>query len=254
MISRNSSIYIIYKLLINCRSRFFYFLDYFGYIKQTYILKTKFGRIYCRPNTVDRWIATENLILDQFDLRNFSNAKIETIIDIGANIGTFTILAKKIFPKANIICIEPIHENIIQLRKNLDLNKINDSSVKIIEAAITEKKSKKVKIYLNKNHASHSTEKDFIGSTGKSVLVKNINFSNLDQYIKGNTLVKIDIEGQEKYIIKSEYKKLLSLATVILLEFHDLPLQEKQLHEKFFRFIGYKNIKWNTDILIAKKF
>src|SRR3989344_2749395 len=97
--NKNSSFYIYFKILTNCKSRIFYFLDYFGFIKHTYILKTRFGKIYCRPNTVDRWIATENLILDQFDLRNFSNANIKTIIDIGANIGTFTILAKKIFPQ-----------------------------------------------------------------------------------------------------------------------------------------------------------
>ena len=44
---------------------------------------------------------------DSYDLRKHMGSGIKTFIDIGANVGTTSIMARVLFPKAKIIAIEP---------------------------------------------------------------------------------------------------------------------------------------------------
>jgi FkbM family methyltransferase len=48
----------------------------------------------------------------------------ETILDGGANIGLFTIWAHAWFPRAHIVCYEPDRENLLQLQRNCELNRL----------------------------------------------------------------------------------------------------------------------------------
>jgi FkbM family methyltransferase len=51
-------------------------------------------------------------------------AKPTRIVDGGANIGMFSVLASGYFPDVPIVCYEPDGENVSHLKRNLELNKI----------------------------------------------------------------------------------------------------------------------------------
>ncbi len=48
----------------------------------------------------------------------------KSIVDAGANIGSFSIHASRYFPKARLTCYEPDPSNFVQLKRNLSLNRI----------------------------------------------------------------------------------------------------------------------------------
>ena len=48
----------------------------------------------------------------------------KAVIDGGANIGLFALFAHATFPAINLTCYEPDKDNLVQLRRNLEANKI----------------------------------------------------------------------------------------------------------------------------------
>jgi hypothetical protein len=65
----------------------------------------------------------------------FENCNFETVVDIGANTGQFSLVMKKNFPKASIIAFEPLREPFLTYSKIFE----GDSCVKIFNSAIAPK-------------------------------------------------------------------------------------------------------------------
>ena len=66
------------------------------------------------------------LVQDEYGLKRFRNQKPRTILDVGGNVGLFSIVARTRFPKAEIHCYEPspnlssiLHENLEELNIHL---------------------------------------------------------------------------------------------------------------------------------------
>jgi FkbM family methyltransferase len=76
-----------------------------------------------RNNAADYNIASEFLMGGNYPAPTTFTPK--EIIDGGANIGLFSVLAGLSYPKARLICYEPDRSNVAQLRRNLLLNGIN---------------------------------------------------------------------------------------------------------------------------------
>lgn len=53
---------------------------------------------------------------DEYRLHRFQQAN--TIVDVGANIGAFAVIARRMFPQARILCVEPFSGNMELLRLN----------------------------------------------------------------------------------------------------------------------------------------
>ncbi|MFC1722214.1 FkbM family methyltransferase [Patescibacteria group bacterium] len=212
-----------------------YFKDYFKLNKNEWVIKCGKNKLYLRPNSVDRWIATENLIYDAYRTETFPEHYFETVIDLGANIGAATIFFLNKYSEANLIAIEPNPENFKQLNKNVSLNKLDDK-VTEIEAAISNSTSKEVTLYLNEDHAANSVT---VGS-GKSIKVKNFNFRELEKFIKGRTLLKMDIEGAEAEFFQEKYLKTLKMFDHIFFEYHNL--SQKINGDEIEKFIRKNNL------------
>lgn len=128
-----------------------------------------------------------------------------TILDIGANIGCFSMLCYEKWNQSHITCIEPIPFNIVQLRKNVG------NYAQIISAAVREK-SGVDEIYIGDNFVTSSFFQ--IGrQTQNKLLVECIAANDLPS----SELVKIDTEGCEVEIIKNLN---LSNTKIITLEYH----------------------------------
>lgn len=129
----------------------------------------------------------------------------KTILDIGANIGAFTIRAHARWPNAKVTCCEPMAFNLVQLRKNVP------ADTTIISAAVREVCGLD-EIFVGDNFVTGGFV-NFGRQTSNTLLVECIAAADLPSC----ELVKIDTEGCEVEILKSLN---LEQTKVIMLEYH----------------------------------
>jgi FkbM family methyltransferase len=144
------------------------------------------------------------------DHYNFSRIKPEmTILDIGAHIGTFTLLAsKKVGLNGKVIAVEAETDNFNQLKKNIDLNEIKN--VIPINVALSDFNGEK-DFFITKGSGCHS----FLPTLGQEIVDKiKIKVKSLDTLMKELNigkidLLKIDAEGAELEILKGGQETLI---------------------------------------------
>lgn len=112
--------------------------------------------------------------------------KTDVIIDIGANIGYYTILFARLGKEVH--AFEPEPENFKLLQKNIRVNKITNAI--IVQKAVSNKNGT-VNLKLNKlNTGGHH----ITSLTKETIQIETI---RLDNYIKQADFIKMDIEGAE---------------------------------------------------------
>jgi FkbM family methyltransferase len=133
------------------------------------------------------------------------------VIDIGANIGTFSVYAANF--GATVYAIEPEPHNLEALKKNIELNNMQDK-IHVCPYAISDYKGTAV---IN-DMGGGSTIKDD-GIFGAEVEVMPFdNFFNL-YHINEVDVLKIDAEGAEVEIILGASKENLQKCKYITMEF-----------------------------------
>ncbi len=155
------------------------------------------------------------IILDLFKLNAvFSNQKI--IIDAGANIGLTTLFFANSLLDYKIFSIEPSSDNFKMCEKN-----IQNSNVKLYERALSEKENMRYSVerdFRDKKDWSITTKRDVAGG------VIGISISEIikDNALKYISLLKIDIEGAERFIFNKENNlSYLKITQIVTLEIHD---------------------------------
>jgi FkbM family methyltransferase len=133
------------------------------------------------------------------------------VLDIGANIGSFSLFAAK--HMALVYAIEPEPNNLNALRKNVELNNMSDSIV-IVPLALGKNKNR-VRI-TNEGGGSTTKESKLDGSIVDQVTLDDI-FSTYN--IKAVDVLKMDVEGSELDIISATSKENMNKCRYITLEF-----------------------------------
>jgi hypothetical protein len=98
-------IYIINRLL-----RIFNKIPYFTMgetLKRPIIAKNSYGLFYCRERTYDLHIISDTYEYDVGKIIRHLSKNGEIIIDVGANVGKYSILACKSNSSAKVFAIEP---------------------------------------------------------------------------------------------------------------------------------------------------
>lgn len=212
-------IIIFIKCIIGLKNPISFIDAYFGKTSQI-LITNKNEKAHVRQNSIDPWIFVENLIMDTYRLDSLKAMSFSNIIDIGSNVGLFSIRAHILWPQAKLTCVEPNPESIVELKKNLKLNNIK---AVIVEKAMTDNsQNKTTKLFLNENSAMSSVK----SGKGKYVEVKTINMSDVVYNRSTKSLMKMDIEGGEYGLISKNNKKLFKLIDIILMETHDLNKKE----------------------------
>ena len=198
--------------------------------------------IYLRKNTSD--IPTYDEVILKENYRIDTPVKATTILDCGSNIGLSAIFFKNKFPEATIICVEPELSNYEMLLKNVELY----DKVVTYQAGIW---NKSAYLTIQNDKAEKyaftvcETEKDTHGS------IRAISISDIMRENKLETIdiLKIDIEGAEKEVFKSDYDYWLSRTNLIIIELHDRIMQgcsktffDALTHYNFDTFINGENI------------
>lgn len=131
------------------------------------------------------------------------------IIDVGAHVGSFTLLAHAIFPEARVLAIEPDPDNFALLNGNLTQNRAH---IDTQECALMD--------YNGSSFLSGPTSmgKRLHGTLGTSVSVRRLQ-SLVGLSSVESLLLKIDIEGAE-WTVLDDVAVDLPRNSVIFVELH----------------------------------
>lgn len=166
-----------------------------------------------------------NINIDLYDIRRegpyeFKNCIVsedDYVIDAGANLGLFSIIAsKRVGVNGKIFAFEPVEKTNKLLEKNLELNNI--SNCKIIDYALGDE-NKDITIFIKNDKLDAASIYD--KNSNSKYRVKQI---KLDTFIENNKIkkldfIKVDIEGSEKNFLKGakntiqKFKPKISICT-----------------------------------------
>ncbi len=124
----------------------------------------------------------------------------DTVIDAGANIGVFTVIASTLVgPEGKVISIEPDPENVKTLIKNVELNVLKN--VEIIERALYKESGRKIKFVQNGVMSRIVTDKN---ANPDYIEVETVTLDDIvNQRAIWRSILKMDIEGAEKFALLS---------------------------------------------------
>jgi FkbM family methyltransferase len=200
-----------------------YLRDCLGLIKgDSVIYKLRGGAKYkVRPGTCDRGIIKEIYLYRCYDPENLPIGESDIILDIGAQIGIFSVYAAKAAKNGRVFSFEPVPENFRLLKENAELN--GCANVSIFEAAVAEKSGLRKILVAADNTGGHSFV-DAGQKVGGSVEVKSFSLPEFmaDHKIEEIDFLKIDCEGGEYEIFYNLPAEILGKIKKISMEYHDL--------------------------------
>jgi len=143
------------------------------------------------------------------------------VVDVGANIGYYTLIAAKLVRnKGRVYAFEPEPNNYKLLVKNIETN--NYTNIIPVPKAISHKEGK-VKLFIDKvNLGLHSFSENNVLEKNGSIEVEMLTLDNFfENVVKNNKidLVKIDTQGAEGLVIEGAEKTLRNNSLKILMEF-----------------------------------
>lgn len=156
----------------------------------------------------------KELIVDNIYNVNENIIKNKYVIDIGANIGVFSLFAAELGAK-QVFSIEPVSETFFSLCKNI--NHVNYKNIFPLKNVVSNKPNELVKISLNPNHGHNS----MYNVVEKHEIVTSITLSQLlSNCIGDDIIMKVDCEGAEYDILLNATKEEMDRVDRILLEVH----------------------------------
>jgi FkbM family methyltransferase len=151
------------------------------------------------------------------------------MIDAGANVGFSSLYMAKQFKDARIICVEPSSENVKQIHYLIETN-TTCKELRVIQKALAESNEKRFEL-----HHGFRDQKDWSITTAEHSNGR-IESVSIDEILKQNnwselTLLKIDIEGAERFIFrKGNDLSFLNKTRLIAIEIHDEFNIRKEIH------------------------
>lgn len=197
-------------ILLNIENPFSLFIALVN--RSELLIKLKNGLVFYLLQPIDLLIIKETILDDVYQLKKLKKNN-SYIIDIGAGIGDFCILAGRMYPSANIYAFEPNKEEYKKLLINIKLNGI--TNIKPCNVAIGTKE--KYTFYISQYGVRSSIIKDRFSKEKVTVIGK-----SLQTYItQPIDLVKIDCEGAELDVLNSLSNNAAKNVNRFVIEYHD---------------------------------
>jgi len=212
------------------------------------IKETEGVKFEIRPDSNDSVLV--NRIVNENVYQVPLNMKHQVFIDVGAHIGTFSVLVGSRGGRG--YAIEPYSQNFHLLEKNIRINNLQDK-VKCLNVGIGLGGMRK--LFLNSSRPDWSSLDLSINELNDKLYeeVQTVSLSSIfeKEKIKHCNFLKLDCEGAEQEIIEEIVAGLHFKIDLVVAEFHRANLQEKQI-KKLQRFYS-SVIKISGWELIFKK-
>jgi FkbM family methyltransferase len=194
----------------------------YGFLRKEVELIHRSGlRIRLRPNTDDLRIVKSNFVKKNYTKDFVPITKDSIVVDVGAHIGSFSIMAARMVQK--VLAFEPEHTNYQMLKRNMELNDLKNMS--IFEMAVSGRSGcQDIYTYPGGSSADYSLYKRGIMNikTGCILTV------SIEDIIKGEGLpridfLKLDCEGAEHDILRNMSLETAAKIIGMTMETHRVP-------------------------------
>jgi FkbM family methyltransferase len=198
------------------------------------IWRKHFYKNSCYPHTLQNGLKINlyndsilsKLIYDGFEIEEIFFLKSvlqkgDVFIDVGANIGLFSLIASKcVGNEGQVISIEPTPKTFKRLVENIELNGINNISPLNIGLS-----NQKGSLLLQVSESGYDAWNTFAKAKESKFQAEiNVKVDTLDDIIpefsKGKIrLIKIDVEGWEKFVLEGGMNILINYNPILMIEF-----------------------------------
>ncbi len=153
------------------------------------------------------------------------------VIDVGANVGRWSLLVSQIFKTKKIFAFEPFENTF----KNLLKNKINnpDVDLELINAAVGDQiKTVYMKIKDSTNSGMNSICENTDSALEQNTALESITLDHFYSHKKNEInqidVIKIDVEGYEYHVLRGAEKIISEFQPLIICEIDDQLLGQNQ--------------------------
>ena len=250
-------------LIKNIKNWLSVFFNYLGIKKEKYIIHhLKDGNIVKirRPEKKGETSGLANIyeifLIKNYNPKGMEIKKNDVVIDIGANIGVFTIYSSILSKNGRVYAYEPFKTHFNRLLENIKINNFNN--VKAFNLAVCGSKGKR---NLNISNISSGMHSFFFEGSGKKVSVEGTTLKEIFDFnkIKKCDFLKLDCEGAEYEILYNAPKETFKKIDKIALEWDNLDNKKMNvtslknfLEKRGFR-VAIKGEDQKAGILYAKK-
>ncbi|HEX2230905.1 MAG TPA: FkbM family methyltransferase [Nitrososphaeraceae archaeon] len=171
--------------------------------------------------------------------QRFTPREGDTVIDIGAHIGRYTITSsKQVGSTGKVVAIEADPDNFQLLKRNIALN--NLTNVLPLHYAVFSTRTR-MKLYEQSASAKYNS---IMLTRARTMNYVEVNADTLDSILEQNRInqvnwIKIDVEGAEFEVLKGSTKTLSSNDISLLVEIHNI--DDPNHYDNILDFLKYYN-------------
>ena len=199
-------------------------LDLFKLKRHAFVAITNDGiKLRLEPSCGESFTFFENLVRRDYLPPSIKLSSGDTVVDIGANIGSFAVLAGTLIgPEGRVIAFEPVPATYERLKKNIDLNGLHN--VECTSAAIDDRDGEMRMLTSPKSAWSTLHPRDDQKQLSDALSVPTITLARVfaDNKIDRINLMKVDCEGSEYGIFETLPADLAPRIDQIAMEVHEL--------------------------------
>ncbi len=188
----------------------------------------------------ERYLLAE--IVDSHIYERFPIPKGGTVVDVGANIGIFTVIASRLVGKdGTVAAVEPTPSSFRLMKKNLALNECEN--VKAVMVALGEKRSiGTLNLYDHSvlNSLLTWNRDDRVSRSSVPVQITTLDELTEELGLKALHVLKIDTEGYELPILKGGVETITRFRPYIIGEAHPKLSDSGSKIEEFLSPMGYR--------------
>ena len=191
-------------------------------------------KYFCRIGKGDFLPGHEEHLLQRFTPREG-----DTVIDIGAHIGRYTITSsKQVGSTGKVVAIEADPDNFQLLKRNIALN--NLTNVLPLNYAVFSTRTR-MKLYEQSASAKYNS---IMLTRARTMNYVEVNADTLDSILEQNRInqvnwIKIDVEGAEFEVLKGSTKTLSGNDISLLVEIHNI--DDPSHYDNILDFLKYHN-------------
>ncbi len=169
-------------------------------------------KVHLRPGSTDNCVFKQIFLKQDLNIPILNEIKVDTMLDLGANVGMSSLYLANRFPDIEIIGVEPDESNSKMYKTNLH----QYPNVNFILGAVRGDNKKIEMLDLGKGESGYVAKENENGLPGITIsdIMKNNNWSIID-------ILKMDIEGSEISVFEKNYEGWLPKTKVLFVELHE---------------------------------